>query len=165
MYRLTLVKAWNTDEVMNYANLVSLGNPDFIEVKVKFTLHHLTNLHFGSCLICISLVKSLFYGQINSMCSFQGVTYCGTSKASILTMQNIPWHEEVLSFVQQLVDQLPDYEIAAEHEHSNCVLIANKKVSLPCHCILNVYALQNINLSANVHMQDINRSGHSLMLS
>ncbi|KAG1668501.1 S-adenosyl-L-methionine-dependent tRNA 4-demethylwyosine synthase [Nymphon striatum] len=89
VYRLTLVKAWNTDELTNYAKLVSLGNPDFIEVK--------------------------------------GVTYCGSSKASTLTMQNVPWHEEVLGFVQELVDQLPDYEIACEHEHSNCVLIANKK--------------------------------------
>ena len=26
----------------------------------------------------------------------QGVTYCGESKASTLTMQNVPWHEEVM---------------------------------------------------------------------
>lgn len=25
----------------------------------------------------------------------QGVTYCGESKASTLTMENMPWHEEV----------------------------------------------------------------------
>lgn len=36
MYRLTLVKAWNVDELQAYAELVSLGNPDFIEVKVMF---------------------------------------------------------------------------------------------------------------------------------
>lgn len=89
VYRLTLVKAWNTDEIKGYADLVHLGVPDFIEVK--------------------------------------GVTYCGTSKASNLTMENVPWHEEVLSFVQQLSDMLPNYEIAAEHEHSNCVLLAHKK--------------------------------------
>uniref|UniRef100_A0A0B7A5C3 tRNA 4-demethylwyosine synthase (AdoMet-dependent) n=1 Tax=Arion vulgaris TaxID=1028688 RepID=A0A0B7A5C3_9EUPU len=58
VYRLTLVKAFNTDELDNYAKLVSLGNPDFIEVK--------------------------------------GVTYCGESKASTLTMENVPWHEEVV---------------------------------------------------------------------
>ncbi|RUS82372.1 hypothetical protein EGW08_009824, partial [Elysia chlorotica] len=33
VYRLTLVKAFNTEELDNYAKLVSLGNPDFIEVK------------------------------------------------------------------------------------------------------------------------------------
>lgn len=89
VYRLTLVKAFNTEELEQYAELVSLGKPDFIEVK--------------------------------------GVTYCGESKASKLTMENIPWHDEVLYFVQQLADRLPGYEVAAEHEHSNCVLIANTK--------------------------------------
>ena len=35
---------------------------------------------------------------------------------------------QVLNFVQKFVDLLPDYEIACEHEHSNCVLIAHEKV-------------------------------------
>lgn len=34
VYRLTLVKGWNTEELDNYASLISIGNPDFIEVKV-----------------------------------------------------------------------------------------------------------------------------------
>uniref|UniRef100_A0A8C3BKC2 S-adenosyl-L-methionine-dependent tRNA 4-demethylwyosine synthase TYW1 n=1 Tax=Cairina moschata TaxID=8855 RepID=A0A8C3BKC2_CAIMO len=89
VYRLTLVKAWNVDELKAYADLVSLGKPDFIEVK--------------------------------------GVTYCGESSASSLTMANVPWHEEVVRFVQELVEFIPDYEIACEHEHSNCLLIAHKK--------------------------------------
>nr|XP_010342923.2 S-adenosyl-L-methionine-dependent tRNA 4-demethylwyosine synthase TYW1 isoform X2 [Saimiri boliviensis boliviensis] len=89
VYRLTLVKAWNVDELQAYAQLVSLGNPDFIEVK--------------------------------------GVTYCGESSASSLTMAHVPWHEEVVQFVLELVDLIPDYEIACEHEHSNCLLIAHKK--------------------------------------
>ena len=38
MYRLTLVKEWNTEEVDAYASLVSKGNPDFIEVKVHVCL-------------------------------------------------------------------------------------------------------------------------------
>ncbi|XP_076331718.1 S-adenosyl-L-methionine-dependent tRNA 4-demethylwyosine synthase TYW1-like [Tachypleus tridentatus] len=88
VYRLTLVKSWNTEELHGYVNLVKLGRPDFIEVK--------------------------------------GVTYCGASKASNLTMENVPWHKEVLEFVQELSNKLPDYDIASEHEHSNCVLIANK---------------------------------------
>ncbi|XP_002734220.1 S-adenosyl-L-methionine-dependent tRNA 4-demethylwyosine synthase TYW1-like [Saccoglossus kowalevskii] len=89
VYRLTLVKSWNVEEIQAYADLVQIGRPDFIEIK--------------------------------------GVTYCGESKASSLTMENIPWHREVVSFVQKLTDQLPGYDIACEHEHSNCVLIANKK--------------------------------------
>ncbi|XP_074016757.1 S-adenosyl-L-methionine-dependent tRNA 4-demethylwyosine synthase TYW1-like [Numenius arquata] len=89
VYRLTLVKAWNVDELKAYAELIALGKPDFVEVK--------------------------------------GVTYCGESSASNLTMANVPWHEEVIGFVQELADLIPDYEIACEHEHSNCLLLAHKK--------------------------------------
>ncbi|XP_029805318.1 S-adenosyl-L-methionine-dependent tRNA 4-demethylwyosine synthase isoform X2 [Suricata suricatta] len=92
VYRLTLVKAWNVEELQAYAELVSLGSPDFIEVK--------------------------------------GVTYCGESSASSLTMANVPWHEEVVHFVRELVALIPDYEIACEHEHSNCLLIAHKRFKI-----------------------------------
>ncbi|XP_075421119.1 S-adenosyl-L-methionine-dependent tRNA 4-demethylwyosine synthase TYW1-like isoform X2 [Tenrec ecaudatus] len=95
VYRLTLVKAWNVDELQAYAELVSLGSPDFIEVK--------------------------------------GVTYCGESSASSLTMANVPWHEEVVHFVQELVALIPDYDVACEHEHSNCLLIAHKKFKVGGH--------------------------------
>lgn len=114
VYRLTVVKAWNDDEIsrqvdgiscfssfyanivsLRYADLVSMGKPDFIEVK--------------------------------------GVTFCGDSKASTLTMGNVPWHEEVRGFVKQLVDLLPGYSLASEHEHSNCLLIARDKVCLRIH--------------------------------
>jgi len=89
VYRLTLVKGWNAEEMDNYAALVQLGEPDFIEIK--------------------------------------GVTFCGSSKASTLTMENVPWHEEVVFFVKELVTRLPDYEISCEHEHSNCLLVTHKK--------------------------------------
>ncbi|XP_077578587.1 S-adenosyl-L-methionine-dependent tRNA 4-demethylwyosine synthase TYW1 [Stigmatopora nigra] len=89
VYRLTLVKAWNVEEMTAYSELIALGQPDFVEVK--------------------------------------GVTYCGESSASSLTMANVPWHQEVVAFVQQLVDMMPDYQIACEHEHSNCLLIAHNK--------------------------------------
>ncbi|XP_061638248.1 S-adenosyl-L-methionine-dependent tRNA 4-demethylwyosine synthase TYW1 isoform X2 [Phyllopteryx taeniolatus] len=89
VYRLTLVKSWNVDELTAYSELVALGQPDFIEVK--------------------------------------GVTYCGESSASNLTMANVPWHREVVDFARQLLDLLPGYDIACEHEHSNCLLIAHNK--------------------------------------
>jgi len=89
VYRLTLVKGFNTEEIESYAKLVELGRPGFIEIK--------------------------------------GVTYCGESKASSLTMGNVPWHEEVIGFVKEFVESLPDYKIASEHEHSNCILVAHKR--------------------------------------
>lgn len=89
VYRLTLVKEFNTEEIESYAKLVELGQPGLIEIK--------------------------------------GVTYCGESKASSLTMGNVPWHEEVVGFVKKFVESLPDYDIASEHEHSNCILVAHKR--------------------------------------
>jgi len=51
-------------------------------------------------------------------------------------MANVPWHEEVVRFVCELVDLIPDYEVACEHEHSNCLLIAHKKVRTAQVCVL-----------------------------
>ena len=42
-------------------------------------------------------------------------------------MENVPWHEEVLGFVEQIAARLPNYEISCEHEHSNCVLLSHTK--------------------------------------
>jgi tRNA wybutosine-synthesizing protein 1 len=42
-------------------------------------------------------------------------------------MDNVPWHEEVIEFVEKLTERLTGYAIACEHEHSNCILLADKK--------------------------------------
>jgi tRNA wybutosine-synthesizing protein 1 len=61
----------------------------------------------------------------------KGVTYCGTSAAGDagLTMQNVPFYEEVALFVRELAAELQarglPYGIAAEHAHSCCVLLAD----------------------------------------
>jgi tRNA wybutosine-synthesizing protein 1 len=93
VFRLTLVKSWNMDELRDYASLIERGKPEFVEVK--------------------------------------GVTYCGESTASDLTMKNVPYHHEVVEFCRQLVACTPGmadlYDLACEHEHSCCMLIAQKK--------------------------------------
>ncbi|XP_023728568.1 S-adenosyl-L-methionine-dependent tRNA 4-demethylwyosine synthase [Lactuca sativa] len=87
VYRLTLVKGWNTEDVDAYSSLFGIGNPDFVEIK--------------------------------------GVTYCGTSATSKLTMENVPWHADVKAFSEALAEKSNgDYEIACEHVHSCCVLLA-----------------------------------------
>ncbi len=61
----------------------------------------------------------------------KGVTYCGTSAAGSagLTMQNVPFYEEVTEFVTELEKELTSrglqYGIGAEHAHSCCVLLAD----------------------------------------
>ncbi|KAL2827518.1 hypothetical protein BDW59DRAFT_55371 [Aspergillus cavernicola] len=63
----------------------------------------------------------------------KGVTYCGTSTSAGagLTMQNVPFYEEIAAFVVLLNEELErrglDYGIAAEHAHSCCVLIASRR--------------------------------------
>ncbi|KAL2822935.1 hypothetical protein BJX63DRAFT_375864 [Aspergillus granulosus] len=63
----------------------------------------------------------------------KGVTYCGTSTSAGagLTMQNVPFYEEIQEFVLSLNKELErrglDYGIAAEHAHSCCVLIASRR--------------------------------------
>jgi tRNA wybutosine-synthesizing protein 1 len=63
----------------------------------------------------------------------KGVTYCGTSSSAGagLTMQNVPFYEEVCAFVEALNTALSKrglkYGIAAEHAHSCCILIASER--------------------------------------
>lgn len=64
----------------------------------------------------------------------KGVTYCGTSKSNPLTMQNVPFYEEVKQFVKKLNQSLASkglqYDIAAEHAHSCCILLAQKQFKI-----------------------------------
>ena len=36
VFRLTLVKQWNVDEMEAYTRLVDIAKPDFIEIKVSY---------------------------------------------------------------------------------------------------------------------------------
>ena len=61
----------------------------------------------------------------------KGVTFCGKSDASDLTMANCPWHHEVEAFCKELAARLakdhpscPRYEVACAHKHSVSVLLA-----------------------------------------
>jgi tRNA wybutosine-synthesizing protein 1 len=93
VYRLTLVKEFNTEEVQNYASLVLRGEPELIEVK--------------------------------------GMTFCGFSGSQPLTMKNVPYHQDVVSFCQELVKAVGEkYELAGVHEHSCSVLLAHKKFKI-----------------------------------
>lgn len=64
----------------------------------------------------------------------KGATYCGTSKGNPLTMKNVPFYEEVKTFVENLNLALAkrglEYGIAAEHAHSCCILIAQNRFKI-----------------------------------
>ncbi|CAI5760515.1 unnamed protein product [Candida verbasci] len=71
-----------------------------------------------------------------SQIEIKGATFCGTSASggNPLTMQNIPFYEECKEFVISIVDELKrrnlGYDIAAEHAHSCCILIADEKFKI-----------------------------------
>lgn len=66
----------------------------------------------------------------------KGATFAGSSdgNGNPLTMQNIPFYEECTSFVKEFAAELQrrglGYDVAAEHAHSNCILIASTKFKI-----------------------------------
>jgi tRNA wybutosine-synthesizing protein 1 len=63
----------------------------------------------------------------------KSVTFCGTSKASTLTMSNTPWHVEVKEFAESILSHEglgEEYELACEHQHSCIVLLAHRKFKI-----------------------------------
>lgn len=68
-----------------------------------------------------------------ALIEIKGATFCGSSEGNgnPLTMQNIPFYEECVSFVKKLDAELNsrglEYGLACEHSHSCCFLIASKK--------------------------------------
>eukprot|EP00793_Prasinoderma_coloniale_P001344 PRCOL_00005119-RA len=63
------------------------------------------------------------------MIEIKGVTYCGSSGASDLSMKNVPYHEEVKRFAEALCEECGclTYGMACEHAHSCCVLVASRE--------------------------------------
>lgn len=95
----------------------------------------------------LTLVKGFNMGDIESYADMveraqpsqievKGATFCGSSNANgnPLTMQNIPFYEECRQFVESLTAELQSrgqsYELAAEHAHSCCILIAHTKFKI-----------------------------------
>lgn len=61
----------------------------------------------------------------------KGVTFSGATKTSEMTMQHSPYHEEVKAFAEQLCKYLEGrYELACEHAHSCCILIADTRLKV-----------------------------------
>lgn len=92
----------------------------------------------------LTLVKGFNMGDVEayadmvaraqpSQIEVKGATFCGSSLANgnPLTMQNIPFYAESREFVESLAAELQkrglEYDIAAEHAHSCCILLAHTK--------------------------------------
>ena len=62
--------------------------------------------------------------SVKDVMSVEGMA--GSPSRTGLSMESVPWHEDVRDFAQQLSQSLPGYEIACEHEHSCSVLLAHR---------------------------------------
>lgn len=84
----------------------------------------------------ISSYADLVQRGLPSFIEVKGATFAGSSdgNGNPLTMQNIPFYEECTNFVKQFAAELQrrnlGYDIAAEHAHSNCILIASTKFKI-----------------------------------
>jgi len=56
----------------------------------------------------------------------KGYMFVGASRQR-LTLQNMPYHEEVVEFSKELLKHLPDYDVSDEHKPSRVTLLAKKK--------------------------------------
>lgn len=92
----------------------------------------------------MTLVKSYNMTEVEGYCELiekglpdfieiKAVTYCGKSDASSLTMQNVPWHEEVCAYAEAIAQRITErgissvnYSVATEHQHSCCILLARE---------------------------------------
>eukprot|EP00920_Eleutheroschizon_duboscqi_P023155 GHVT01057115.1.p2 GENE.GHVT01057115.1~~GHVT01057115.1.p2 ORF type:complete len:156 (-),score=32.40 GHVT01057115.1:681-1148(-) len=104
---------------------------DVLREKQQRTVYRLT-LVDGFNMTQASGYARLIARGLPDLVEIKAVTYCGTSKASTLTMKNVPWHEQVIEFAQSILAALPQtagcsYAIACEHRHSCCLLIAHTK--------------------------------------
>lgn len=95
----------------------------------------------------LTLVKGFNMGDVSAYADLvqrglpcfievKGATFSGSSdgNGNPLTMQNIPFYEECIKFVKAFAIELQrrglNYDLAAEHAHSNCLLIADTKFKI-----------------------------------
>ena len=98
---------------------------DLLKQKRQRTVFRMTLVNGWNTEQLSEYVKLIARGQPDFV-EVKGVTYCGDSKASPLTIKHCPFHAEVRAYCKQMVAELgPQYALASEHAHSNIVLIAH----------------------------------------
>jgi len=103
-----------------------MASLDALRAKRQRTVYRLTLLK-GHNMGELDAYGELVARGMPDFIEVKGVTYCGTSPGSPLTMKDVPWHAEVKAFCEALAARVGDaYGLAAEHEHSCCVLLAKR---------------------------------------
>lgn len=103
-----------------------LSSMDALKEKGQRTVYRLT-LVKGWNMTEVRDYAALIRRGCPDFVEIKGVTYCG-GKKPVIGMKEVPWHEEVVNYASAIAAELEgDYEIACEHEHSNCILLADTK--------------------------------------
>jgi tRNA wybutosine-synthesizing protein 1 len=113
VFRLTLVKGWNSSTVHGYASLVRRARPDFIEVK------GVTFAGPGTGARQMTMANVPFHEEV--------VQFCEALATSIDSGAGRDLETEL---VDESLGAVPEYRISSEHEHSNCVLLARTDLFL-----------------------------------
>jgi tRNA wybutosine-synthesizing protein 1 len=92
VYRVTLLKGYNMTCVQEYAALIKRGRPTFVVSRPfpSWNRSILAEIYLCHACSCREVPRTETAGQ-----EIKGVTFCGDSKASSMTMANVPFHEEV----------------------------------------------------------------------
>lgn len=120
VYRLTLLKGENMDGIEHYAELIAMGQPDFVEIKsVTFCgdsaatdLSH-SNVPFHSEVLEFSTKLSELVNELYA------------KRAAESSVKGSP--DEKNDDIHDCDGELIAYGVACEHHHSNLVLLAQKK--------------------------------------
>lgn len=98
--------------------------------KKQRTVYRMTLVKSWNMEEAANYVQIIQHGEPDFI-EIKAVTYCGKSDGSSLTMENVPWHEEVRNYATHICDAMGgDYGIAAEHRHSCCMLLAKMKFKI-----------------------------------
>jgi tRNA wybutosine-synthesizing protein 1 len=106
-----------------------LGSLDALKKKGQRTVYRMTlvkgqNMEDSDIGPYLELINR---GQPDFI-EIKGVTWSGVSEGSPMTMANVPWHTEVREYCLKLAARTAgSYELACEHAHSCCVLLAKVK--------------------------------------
>ncbi|CAK5213266.1 unnamed protein product [Aphanomyces euteiches] len=95
-----------------------------LKAKGQRTVYRMTLVKEHNMKEIDNYVELIQIGQPD-LIEVKAVTYCGKSDASDLTIKHVPYHQEVREFCELLCSKLGgQYDLATEHAHSNCVLLA-----------------------------------------
>lgn len=106
-----------------------IGSLTSLKDKQQRTVYRLTLVSGWNMEEVAAYAKLIDLGQPDFI-EIKGVTYCGSSDASSLTMKNVPYHKDVCEFGEAIVNLRrrengeEEYGLACEHAHSCCILLA-----------------------------------------